>query len=165
LVKAFSALPGTIAHNSRLVIAGEDWGDEDELSKLIESSPYRHKITFNAYFIPDEMIPLYFSAADVVVLPYSDIFASAGSAIAQIAMAYGKPIITSNFETMRECLQDYEGAFFTLTGDSMAIAEGIAKLYERANSGGAMSYDAPRDTWAKIARQYEQIVNQASTQL
>jgi len=165
LVKAFSALPEFVANNSRLVIAGEDWGDEDELHKSIESSPYRHKITFNSSFIPDEMIPLYFSATDVVVLPYTDIFSSAGSAIAQIAMAYGKPIITSNFETMKECLQDYEGAFFTPTADSRAIAEGIAKLYERVNSGGAASYNPPRDTWAKIARQYEQIVNQALTQL
>jgi len=165
LAKAFSALPEAVARNSRLVIAGEDWGDDNELSNLIESSPYKQKITFNPNFVPDEMVPAYFSAADVVVLPYSDIFASAGSAVAQIAMAYGKPIITSNFETMRECLQDYEGAFFTPTGDSMAIAEGIAKLYERTNSGGAIIYEPPHDTWAKIARQYEEIANQALTQL
>jgi len=165
LVKAFSALPEFVANNSRLLIAGEDWGDDDELHKLIESSPYRHKITLNAYFIPDEMVPVYFSAADVVVLPYSDIFASAGSAVAQIAMAYGKPIITSNFDTMRECLQEYDGVYFTPIGDFIAIREEIAKLYQRANSGGAIFYNPPHDTWAKIARQYEEIVNQALTQL
>jgi len=165
LVAAFSALPEAIARNSRLIIAGEDWGDEDELSKAIESSRYRNKITLDAYFIPDEMVPLYFSAADLVVLPYSDIFASAGSAVAQIAMAYGKPIVTSSFDAMRECLQGYEGAFFTPIGDSTTISKEIARLYHQANSGRAISYAPPHNTWAKISRQYEDIVNQASTQL
>lgn len=164
LVEAFSALPEFIARNSRLVIAGEDWGDEKELATLIESSPYRRNITFHPHFVPDNMIPVYFAAADVVVLPYLDVFASAGSAVAQIAMAYGKPIITSEFETMRECLQDYKGAFFAPTGDSRAISEVMARLYEQTDSGEAISYDPPHDTWAKIARRYEDIVNQASNQ-
>lgn len=158
LVRAFSALPEAVALNSRLIIAGEDWGDEGGLNKTIESSPYRDRITLDARFVPDEMVPLYFAAADVVVLPYLDTFASAGSAVAQIAMAYGKPIVTSGFDTMRECLQEYDGAFFTPTGDSSAIAEEIAKLYERATSGEALIYDPPRNTWAKVAGQYREIV-------
>ena len=44
------------------------------------------------------MIPKYFSAADVVALPY---LRTAGSGVANIAMAYGKPIITSDLETMK----------------------------------------------------------------
>jgi glycosyltransferase involved in cell wall biosynthesis len=163
LVKAFSLLPEPVVQNSRLVIAGEDWGDDDQLDGLIESSPYRHKITFSGCFVPDEMVPVYFSAADVVVLPYSDIFASAGSAVAQIAMAYGKPIIASDFDTMKECLQGYEGAFFVPTGDSTTISEEITNLWRRAHSGGAALYVPPSDTWAKIARQYEQIINDAAS--
>ena len=165
LVKAFSTLPEATAANARLVIAGEDWGDEDELAGAIESSPYRHNISLNAHFVPDEMVPLYFAAADVVVLPYSDIFASAGSAVAQIAMAYGKPIITSDFDTMRECLQEYDGAIYTPIGDSRTMGEEIARVYHRVNSGGALRYEPPHDTWARIARQYEEIVNQTSNQV
>jgi glycosyltransferase involved in cell wall biosynthesis len=39
LVQAFDKLPSEIVHNSRLMIAGEDWGDEKELGKLIAESP------------------------------------------------------------------------------------------------------------------------------
>lgn len=157
LVKAFSALPETIAHNSRLVIAGEDWGDDDELGRVIESSPYKHKITFNPHFVPDEMVPKYFSAADVVVLPY---LRTSGSAVASIAMAYGKPIITSDLETMRECLEGYQGAWFAPTGGSSAIRERLLEVYEKYSSGEAVLYKPTQNTWDKIATHYEGIVEQ-----
>ncbi|MBT9132903.1 MAG: Mannosylfructose-phosphate synthase [Firmicutes bacterium] len=161
LVKAFSALPESILDNSRLVIAGEDWGDNG-LGSLIESSPYRHKITFSPHFVADAMIPKYFTAADLVVLPYLDTFASAGSAVAQIALAYGKPIIVSDFQTMRECLQGYQGAIFVPVGNSLAISREIVKVYERIKSDGPISYMPPQNTWAKIAEQYVQITDRLS---
>ena len=104
LVEAFNKLMPSIAQHSRLVIAGEDWGDETSLADLINSSPYREQITYKPGFVPDDMIPRYFSAADVVVLPY---LRTSGSGVANIAMACGKPIITSDLETMRECLAGY----------------------------------------------------------
>ena len=42
------------------------------------------------------MISKYFPVANVIVLPY---LRTAGSGVANIAMAYGKPIITSDIET------------------------------------------------------------------
>lgn len=157
LAKAFSALPESIASNSRLVIAGEDWGDDDELRRLIESSPYRHKMTFNPHFVPDDMIPKYFSAADVVVLPY---LRTCGSAVANITMAYGKPIITSDLETLRECLEGYQGAWFAPVGDSSAIKERLLEIYEKQNSGEAMPYNPPQNTWDEIASKYEETISQ-----
>ena len=156
LVKAFSTLPESIVEHSRLVIAGEDWGDDDELGKLIESCPYRQKITFNPYFVPDDMIPKYFSAADVVVLPY---LRTSGSAVASIAMAYGKAVITSELETMRECLNDYRGANFTPVRNSSAITQGLLQLYERRESGDSLLFHA-KNNWGEIAKQYELLIDQ-----
>lgn len=157
LVKAFSALPESIASNSRLVIAGADWRDDDELSKSIESSPHRDKITFNPHFVPDEMIHKYFSAADVVVLPY---LRTSGSAVAHIAMAYGKPIVSSDLETMRECLNGYPGASFTCVGDSSAICQEFLQLYESHQSGDSLRFNHAENSWHEIATQYELIIGQ-----
>ena len=157
LVEAFNKLPQGIAGHSRLIIAGEDWGDETSLSNLINSSPYKEQITYKPQFVPDEMIPKYFSAADVVVLPY---LRTAGSGVANIAMAYGKPIITSGLETMRECLADYKGASFVPVGDSAAIAERLAGVYTQYKSGKVMLYKQPQNTWNKSAKQYEAIFDQ-----
>jgi len=157
LVEAFNKLPHDVAQHSRLVIAGEDWGDETSLDGGINSSPYKEQITYRPEFVPDDMIPRYFSAADVVVLPY---LRTAGSGVANIALAYGKPIITSDLETMRECLADYQGAMFTPVGDSSAIAEKLTEIYAQYKSGKPMVYNPPQNTWDEIARQYEQIMAQ-----
>lgn len=157
LVEAFNKLPRDVAQHSRLVIAGEDWGDETSLDDVISSSPYKGQITYRPQFVPDDMIPRYFSAADVVVLPY---LRTAGSGVANIALAYGKPIITSDLETMRECLADYEGAMFAPVGDSAAITEKLKEIYAQYKSGKPMLYNPPQNTWDEIARQYEQIIEQ-----
>jgi glycosyltransferase involved in cell wall biosynthesis len=157
LVEAFNRFPQDIARHSRLLIAGEDWGDETSLASMIDSSPYKGQITYRPQFVPDDMIPRYFSAADVVVLPY---LRTAGSGVANIALAYGKPIITSDLETMRECLKDYEGAMFTPVGNSAAIAQKLTETYTEYKSGKPMVYNPPGNTWDEIARQYEQIIEQ-----
>jgi len=90
-----------------------------------------------------------------VVLPY---LRTAGSGVAKIALAYGKPIITSDLETMRECLKDYEGAMFTPVGNSAAIAQKLNEIYTQYKSGKPMVYNPPRNTWDEIAKQYEKII-------
>lgn len=52
-------------------------------------------------FIPDEAIHLYFSAADIIVLPFNQILTS-GSLL--LAVSYGKPIIAPNLPNLRETL-------------------------------------------------------------
>jgi len=157
LVEAFNKLPQDVAQHSQLVIAGEDWGDETSLGDMINSSPYKERISYKPQFIPDDMIPRYFSAADVVVLPY---LRTAGSAVANIAMAYGKPIITSDLATMKECMANYEGAWFTPVGDSATIAERLLEIYAQHKSGELMVYNPPQSTWDEVARQYKEIIEQ-----
>ena len=108
------------------------------------------------------MIPKYFSAADVVVLPY---LRTSGSGVANIAMAYGKPIITSDLETMRECLTDYKGAVFVPPCDTTAIAERLVEIHNLYTSGKVMLYEPPPNTWGNLAKQYEQIAEQLDNYL
>ena len=157
-VEAFNRLPPEVALCSRLIITGEDWGDDASLGGMIDSSPYERQISYRAQFVPDQMIPHYFSAADVVVLPY---LRTAGSGVANIAMAYGRPIITSDLQTMRECLASYEGAVFVPVADSQAIADRLVELYAHYKSGGSLLYGAPQSRWDEIAFQYEKMVDRA----
>ena len=155
LIEAFNKLPCHIAGKSKLIIVGEEWGDDVSISKIIESSPYREQIINRLQFVPDEMIPRYFSAANVVVLPY---LSTAGSAVANIAMRYGKPIISSAIEAMKECLSGYDGASFTPPGDSAAITEKLIGIYNTYQSETPIDYSLPGNTWDEVARQYEIII-------
>jgi len=90
LVQAFEKLPEDIAKKSRLLIVGEIWEGKNELLNQINMSQYREKITLINEYVPDEKIPVYFGASDVVVLPY---LRASQSGIAHIAMSFGKHII------------------------------------------------------------------------
>lgn len=157
LVKAFDLLPTSIATRSRLLIVGEVWEEGELLREIINSSQYKAQISLVAQYVPDAMIPKYFSAADVVTLPY---LRTAGSGVANIAMPYGKPIITSDLHAMRECLSSYEGALFVSPGDYTAIAEELVKIYNLCTSGKSIVYRPPQNTWDEVAQQYRQIIEQ-----
>ena len=75
-------------------------------------------------------------------------------------MAYGRPIITSDLQTMRECLRGYPGAWFATAGDSSAIKDKLLEVYARHSTGDVLSFDPPQNTWEEIARQYEELIEQ-----
>ncbi|GAF79073.1 unnamed protein product, partial [marine sediment metagenome] len=80
-----------------------------------------------------------------------------------IAMAYGKPIITSDLDTMRECLEGYQGAWFAPVGDSSVIKGKLLELYRKRKSGEAMIYQPPQNTWDEIASKYGEIMSRLRT--
>lgn len=154
LIKAFNELPMNVANSMHLIIAGEDWGDDQELLLALNNSPYRDRILFKPEFIPDDMVPKYFAVADVVVLPY---LRTCGSGVVNIAKAQGKPIVTSDLETMVECLAEYEGASFFPTGNIQALSAKIVEAYNGWQISETKTYNNPGATWNDIIQKYEQI--------
>lgn len=157
LIKAFNGLPDAVAANSRLLIVGEIWEEGEELRRQIDASPYRDRISLIDQYVPDEMIPTYFGAADVVVLPY---LRAAGSGVAHMAMTYGKPVILSQVEALKETLGDYPGAIFVPPGDSAAIKDRLVELRQAIDSGQRLQYASSHPAWDDIARRYETIIGQ-----
>jgi glycosyltransferase involved in cell wall biosynthesis len=155
LIDAFSRLPEEIAKNCRLVLAGKHWGDPTGVREKVESSPYHDHITFQPHFVPDDMVSWYFSAADLVPLPY---LRTCGSGVASIAMAYGKPVVASDHETLRELLEGYDGATFVTTGDVAQLSLALRDGYERSVSDGNNVFDAPQRSWHEVVHAYERII-------
>jgi glycosyltransferase involved in cell wall biosynthesis len=156
LIEAFDLLPAEIGRQCRLIIAGEDWNEDNMILPSIENSKYKEKIIYQPNFIPDEILPDYFSIADIVVLPY---LKSCGSGVANIAMAYGKPLIISNLETMKDCCGNYLGTKFFPVGNSKILCNEIATEYAKWASGSNAFYPMPQNTWEQVAKEYEQIIN------
>ena len=152
LIKAFGDLPESIARKSRLLLAGEIWEDRAEVTRSIEESRYRDRITLVDKYIPDSEIPLYFNAADVVALPY---LRASQSGVAHIAMSFGKPIVVSKVGGLEESMADYSGTFFVPPGDTAAIGEALMKLYgERPGA-----FEPPRRRWDSINEKYKVVLS------
>jgi len=75
-----------------LLIAGEFWEDAEEYRKLIRAEGIEGWVTIDNRYIPNEEVPLFFSAADVFVAPYVD---GTQSAAVKLAMGFGVGVVAS----------------------------------------------------------------------
>ena len=150
LIRAFEQLPPNILEKSRLLIVGEVWEDRNELLNQINASSLRDRITLVDEYIPDAKVNLYFSAADVVVLPY---LRASQSGIAHIAMSFGKPVVVSEVGGLKESMSNYEGTFFVPPGDIISIGKAILNRL-----GTRRHYEAPDQKWDKIINSYIELI-------
>ena len=116
----------------------------------MSSSRYLKNITVIDEYVPDKMIPLYFSAANVVVLPSTR---ASQSGIAHIAMSFGKQIIVSDVGGLAESMRNYSGAILVPPGDSDAIKKELIKC-----SGSEIIYNPPALGWDETSKQYFEVI-------
>lgn len=150
LISAYEELPDDIIRNSRLLIVGEIWDDREALLRQIDGSKYSDNITLIDEYIPDDRIPLYFSAADTVALPYTR---ASQSGIAHIAMCFGIPIIVSKVGGLAESMAGYEGTVFVPPCDVSAITEAIESQYKLPKL-----FNPPERRWNDTAIMYQELI-------
>jgi glycosyltransferase involved in cell wall biosynthesis len=151
LIRAFGDLPEEAAHNARLLLVGEVWEDRAAVEDAIASSPYRDRITLVDRYVSDEEVGMYFSSADIVVLPY---LRASQSAVAHVAMAFGKPIIVSRVGGLQESMAGYKGTYFVPPADVTAIRDAILSI----RSARPEEFEPPRRGWEEIATEYAAII-------
>jgi len=152
LIKAFDSLPEDVAGRSRLLIAGEIWEDGEAVTQAINGCKYKERITLVDSYIPDDSIPLYFNASDVVALPY---LRASQSGVAHIAMAFGKPIVVSKVGGLEESMADYAGTYFVPPGDAHAVKEALLKLYNERPA----AYEPPNRGWDVVKEKYGTVIS------
>jgi len=87
----------------RLMIAGERKKECEAYLEAVEEAingdPASNRVIRRIEFIPDDETEVYFKAADVLVLPYTDIFQSG---ILFLAYAFGLPVIATDVGQFRD---------------------------------------------------------------
>jgi glycosyltransferase involved in cell wall biosynthesis len=157
LLAGFNKIPEEAIGNFRLLLVGEVW-DDIGLNEKVASSLYKERIALRTEYVPDNDVALYFSAADVVVLPY---LRSSQSGVAHIAITYRLPIIVTEVGGLVEALSEYEGTIFIPPADSEAIKTAILGCYETFARGGEKRIAALELTWEEIAKRYGEIIRDA----
>jgi glycosyltransferase involved in cell wall biosynthesis len=125
LLQAFSFLDESF----QLVIAGEVYGSDEKYQELISTSK-NGNILFVNEFIPDDEVSLYFSAADLCVLPYKS---ATQSGIKAIADSFHVPVLTSNVGGLAEAIVPNENGFVIENLDAMALSVQIKTIFETGN--------------------------------
>ncbi len=148
LIRAFEMLPDTVRDHSLLYIVGEAWEDHASI-EAVSRSPVKDRIRLLNKYASDDEIPLYFSAADVLVLPYTR---ASQSGVAHIGISFGLPIIASQVGGLSESLSGYDGSTFVQSSDENELACAMEHTY----SLGFKRYEVPVDLrWDSIAHKYD----------
>jgi len=103
---------------------------------------------------PQNQLPLYYAAADVVAIP--SLYESFGL-VAVEAMACGTPVVASRSGGLRFTVEDGLNGFLVPVGDSQRLARSLGKVLgdeqlQRRLSIGAMT-SAQRFAWPSVASQ------------
>lgn len=110
----------------RLLVAGKVWKDDFGVyEEQMERLGIADMIQTDVRYIPDNEAPLYFAAADLVVLPYRRIYQSG---VLLMAMSCRRAVLASDIPGMVEIVQDGDNGFLFRDGDARALAKRIMEL-------------------------------------
>jgi D-inositol-3-phosphate glycosyltransferase len=114
----------------RLIIAGEvQKGNEmymDSLMQIMAGEIGNGQVILRTQFIPDEDMEVYLKAADVLVLPYKDIFQSG---VLFLGYSFGLPVIVTDVGSFREEVVEGETGYLCRPGDSEDLAKKIETYF------------------------------------
>ncbi len=115
----------------RLLVVGEFWEEERPYHELVKRLGLHDVVTFYSDYVPNEELTVYFSAADVVVLPYLE---ATQSGVAQLALSFEKPMIATSVGGMPETIRDGETGLIVPPADTNALATAIVRFFKEGLS-------------------------------
>jgi len=116
--------------NYRLIIAGEPKkGSEEyrnEIEQAVKTEFAPDQIILKIQFIPDEEMEVYLKAADVLVLPYKEIFQSG---VLFLAYSFGLPVVATDVGSFRDEIVEGRTGFLCQPGDPAELAKAIETYF------------------------------------
>ncbi len=148
LIKAFSGL----GNEYTLVIAGEPYGSFEKYAGLISECKNRDNIILRTEYIRDNDVAAYFSASDVVVLPYRS---ATQSGITAISYHFGIPMITTDTGGLKESIGERGTGIVVDRADVQLIRNAIISLfsdYENKSAAFAKAIQAEKErlSWSNF---------------
>jgi D-inositol-3-phosphate glycosyltransferase len=114
----------------RLVIAGEAMKESEQqwqqVQQTIAQSSMREQVVQHTRYIGDAEIEIYFKGADVLVLPYSQIFQSG---VLFMAYSFGLPVIATDVGSFGRDIIEGETGFLCRPGDAGDLARVIERYF------------------------------------
>ncbi|MBM2816218.1 MAG: Group 1 Glycosyl Transferase [Ignavibacteria bacterium] len=130
LIEAVAGLP----EDYHLLIAGEVYGDDESYTNIITEKKLESRVSFHNRFLNDDELHIFFSAADVCVLPYRT---ATQSGIVGIAYQFELPVISTDVGGLKEVIEPYGCGIIVERPDSGLIRSAILDYF---NSGNAEQY-------------------------
>ena len=133
LIHLLRAMPLVLkAIDCTLLVVGEFYDDREECLDLIRSPELSAHVRLVDRYVPNEEVALYFSAADLIVLPYTS---ATQSAVVPIAYSFERPVVTTRVGGLSEVVVDAQTGFIVDPADPKGLAEAIVRYYREGREG------------------------------
>lgn len=150
------AMPRVVRETgARLTVAGEFWEDVETYRYQARKLGVENNVTFLDRYIPSEDVQGYFSAADLVVLPYTQ---CTGSGILQVAFGCGRPVVATAVGSLTEAIEEGRNGFLVPPKDANSLAEAIIRFRREGLPGDpkqAMAAHDARFSWDHLVNRIE----------
>lgn len=110
-----------------LLVVGEFWEDKENYIDQVKQLGIENYVHIIDRYVPNEEVNLYFSVADVVVLPY---ISATQSGIIQIAYGFDKPVITTNVGGLSDVVKNGKTGYIVPSEDAKALSKAIVSYFE-----------------------------------
>jgi glycosyltransferase involved in cell wall biosynthesis len=152
------AMPLILQHmHAKLLIAGEFYENEEKYRSKIQKLGIENSVLLNSEYIPNEEIAAYFSAADVVVLPY---VSATQSAIVPVAYHFSKPVIVTDVGGLTEVVTDGRTGFIVPPENPEAFAQAVIQYYSgnyESKFAANIQEEKKRFTWETFIEEIESL--------
>ena len=140
LLKAFDSVKPN-HKDLKLIVAGRPHTPEllQQYTAQIDGLSSQDSIIFIPEFIPDEEVDFYFRAADIVAVPYKQIYLSG---VLQVAFSYGKPILATNVGNFKDLIISGENGYITNQNTVEEFAEIINLAFQNVDYLREMGHKA-----------------------
>ena len=142
-----------------LVIAGDFGTSYPEYRPLIEQIAPDHCISIINRYIPDIDVEYYFSACDMVVLPYES---ATQSGIVQIAYGFEKPVVVTNVGGLPEVVTDGMTGYVIPPRDPQTIADAVIHFFtenKSAEYSENIKKESSRFSWEHMVEKIQALLS------
>ena len=138
--------------NATLVVAGGIPGRTGPWKRLMRQTARQGGVIWHDGYVPQERVSLYFSAADLVALPYRS---SSTSGVLAQALAAGRPVVATDEGALSEGVSTGQTGLVVPSGSSTDLTEALADLLADPNRRREMGEKARQvaadQTWERSA--------------
>ena len=140
----------------KLLIAGEFYASREKYIQLIKELAIEDDIILHDFFVKDEDVKYYFSAAECVVLPYKT---ATQSGVTQICYNFCTPVIVTNVGGLAEIVP-HDRVGYVCEPSVDGVYDAITKIYEGdtiSRFAEAMKDERRRFSWSAMCDKIEEV--------
>ncbi len=131
----------------------------DKLATAVQETHAENNVLLKTGYIPDDLLPIYFSSADVVALPYVEQFGTSG--VLARAMAAGRAVVATRVNPFFEIIEDGINGLLVDPESPAQLSDAIVRLLDssvlRDSLGNNLKNSARGLQWSDVARLHVEV--------